>query len=238
MASSEKISVYNLADLKNTSDDALPNYLNSLRLRQSHRLTDVRLALGYGAFAIAAAAFLWDYRYGFDDTKVYTSVAVAVYAVVNSALTFWVTRVEKGIVYQGVSPSGEELSIATTTTKNDPTYRLKITTKVPGKDAQVTDLAAPFASFFDETGRFVAKPFQELLASSVPLIGKLDPKRAATGTTSSFGTTTTGSGGDKLASQDLLDADPELLDAVLAAEPATSSSADAKSGGKRRKSAK
>ncbi|RCI14045.1 hypothetical protein L249_8031 [Ophiocordyceps polyrhachis-furcata BCC 54312] len=226
MASPEKISVYNLA---NTSDDALPNYLNSLRFKQSHFLTDVRLALGYGAFAIAAAAFLWDYRFGFDDTKLYTSVAVAVYAVVNSALTFWLTRVEKGVVYQGVSPSGDELSIATATTRNDPTYRLTISVNSRGKDPQVINLAAPFASFFDETGRFVVKPFQELLASSVPVIGKLDPKRASS------------INNNKLASQDLLNADPGLLDAVLAAEPATattSSSADAKTGGKRRKSAK
>ncbi|RDA89827.1 hypothetical protein CP533_6957 [Ophiocordyceps camponoti-saundersi (nom. inval.)] len=229
MASPEKISVYNLADLKNTSDDAIPNYLNSLRFKQSHYLTDVRLGLGYGAFAIAAAAFLWDYRFGFDSTKLYTTVAVAVYAVVNSVLTYWVTRVEKGVIYQGVSPSGEELSIATATTKNDPTYRLTISVKSRGKDAQVINLAAPFASFFDETGRFVVKPFQELLASSVPLIGKLDTKRATSKSSSS-----------KLPSQDLLDADPDLLDAVLAAEPATanSSSADAKTGGKKRKSAK
>ncbi len=72
--SQEKISVYNIAgawparanqtpcakkpkeltrkgwpDLKNTSDDAIPNYLNSLKIKQSHYLTDVRLALGYSA---------------------------------------------------------------------------------------------------------------------------------------------------------------------------------------------
>ncbi|PFH61756.1 hypothetical protein XA68_16376 [Ophiocordyceps unilateralis] len=228
MAATEKISVYNLADLKNTSDDAIPNYLNSLRFKQSHFLTDVRLALGYGAFAIAAAAFLWDYRFGFDATKVYTAAAVAVYTIVNTALTIWITRVEKGVVYRGVSPSGEELSIATSVTKNDPTYRLTVSISSRGAALNILEFTAPFASFFDETGRFVVKPFQELLASSVPQIGKLDPKRAAS---------------SKAASQDLLDADPDLLDAVLAAEPAQATSsvtdaASAKSGGKRRKPAK
>lgn len=156
----------------------------------------------------------------------YTAVAVAIYAVVNTTLTFWITRVEKGIVYQGVSPDGEELSIATTVTKNDPTYRLTVTIKPRDSAPQVIKFTAPFATFFDETGRFVAKPFQELFASSVPLIRKFDPKRATS---------------NKIASQDLLDADPDLLDAVLAADPAkvtTSTASDAKSGGKRRKSAK
>jgi hypothetical protein len=97
------------ADLKNTSDDAIPNYLNSLKFRQSHTLVDTRLALGYSAFAISAACFAWDYKLGWDATKNYTAVAVGLYMVVNAALTLWVTFWEKSIVYQGTSPSGEKV---------------------------------------------------------------------------------------------------------------------------------
>lgn len=93
-------------DLKNTSDDALPNYLNSLKFKQDHSLTDTRLALGYGAFILAAACFGWDYKFGFDNTKLYTGVAVGVYALLNAVLTYWITMVEKGIVYQAKTPDG------------------------------------------------------------------------------------------------------------------------------------
>lgn len=106
--SKEKITVHNLADLKNTSDDAIPNYLNSLGFTQSHTLTDVRLTLGYAAFFIAAASFLWDYKLGFESTKYYTAGAVAVYSVLNTALTLWIWLVEKGIVYVGTAPKGGE----------------------------------------------------------------------------------------------------------------------------------
>ena len=51
-------------DLKNTTDDALPNYLNSLKFKQSHFLTDVRLALGYMAVTIAGITFFIDYKLG------------------------------------------------------------------------------------------------------------------------------------------------------------------------------
>lgn len=101
----------NASDLKNTSDDALPNYLNSLKFKQSHTLTDVRLAVGYGAFVLAAACFGWDYRFGFDNTKYYTAGAVVAYAVLNAFLTFWITSVERGTVYQGTAPSGERVSL-------------------------------------------------------------------------------------------------------------------------------
>ncbi|KAM5345338.1 hypothetical protein ACJ41O_011200 [Fusarium nematophilum] len=220
--SAEKISVYNLADLKNTSDDAIPNYLNSLKFRQSHTLTDVRLALGYSAFAIAAACFLWDYKLGFDNTKHFTAAAVAVYTLVNTALTLWITFREKGIIYEGTSPSGEKISISSSTKKNVPVYNLAITVTDNNSKSTVLKLSKPFTSWFDQTGQFVAIPFQEVLASSVPLIGKRDPKRVAV-------------------SQDLLDANPDVLDAILAANstaPTGSSTAaepTGKKGGKRRK---
>ncbi|KAG5952742.1 hypothetical protein E4U53_000012 [Claviceps sorghi] len=195
---SEKISVYNLADLKNTSDDALSNYLNSLKFKQSHFLTDVRLVLGYGAFAIAAACFGWDYKFGFESTKYYTAAAVATYTLLNSLLALWLSMVEKGAVYQGKAPSGETITIRTKTKKNDPTYYLTVLTQGKTGGPQESAVSGSFAEWFDETGRFVAKAFQEFLASSVPAVGKQDPKRI------------------KGVAQDLVGANPELLDAVLA----------------------
>lgn len=94
-------------DLKNTSDDAIPNYLNSLKFEQIHTLTDVRLGLGYAAFFVAAACFLWDYQYGFDSTKYYSAAAVVVYTILNSALTLWMWLKEGAIIYVGTAPNGE-----------------------------------------------------------------------------------------------------------------------------------
>ena len=88
-------------DLKNTTDDALPNYLNSLSFKQNHTLTDVRLALGYAAVSIAAVLFYADWKLGWDKTKDATLAAVVGYFVINTALTGWIWLVEKGVVYKG-----------------------------------------------------------------------------------------------------------------------------------------
>ncbi|KAK1764571.1 putative signal peptidase [Phialemonium atrogriseum] len=236
MASSqEKIAVYNLADLKNTSDDAIPNYLNSLKFKQSHHLTDVRLALGYTAFAISAACFMWDYKFGFESTKHYSAVAVTLYTILNGALTFWIWAKEKGIVYVGTAPSGETISIATSTKKNTPVYNLSITIQPPSKSAnrqqsQTITLARPFADWFDSAGRFIAPPFQAVLATAIPAVGRLDPKRVA----SSPAPAPSSSSDSKYT--------PEMLDALAAATAADATGADAggqgaggKKGGKRRK---
>ncbi|KAH0495845.1 hypothetical protein TgHK011_009373 [Trichoderma gracile] len=215
----EKVSLYNLADLKNTADDAIPNYLNSLKFKQTHFLSDVRLVLGYSAFLVSAACFAWDYKLGFESTKTYTAVAVAIYTLLNGLLTFWMMFVEKGVVYQGVAPSGDKITVATSTKKLDPTYRLSITVTDKSAKSRIIEIAKPFASFFDESGYFVAAPFQQILATAVPIVGKLDPKRIES------------------ESQDMLNASPEILDAILAANNAAAAStgAEAAEGGKRRK---
>ncbi|KAI0484667.1 microsomal signal peptidase 25 kDa subunit-domain-containing protein [Xylariaceae sp. FL0804] len=215
MASQERIAVHNLADLKNTSDDAIPNYLNSLGFRQDHRLADTRLALGYGAFAVAAACFLWDYRLGFERTKLYTAAAVALYSLLNGALTYWIGLVERGTVYQGTAPDGTKISIATSTKKNVPVYHAQITVTPPPKGTsssspppQPIELARPFTEWFDAQGHFVARPFQAMLVAAVPAVAQADPKRAAELAEAETTSTTSPS--------DFADADPELLDALLA----------------------
>lgn len=211
----------------------------------------MRLALGYGAFAIAAACFGWDYKFGFESTKYYTAAAVATYALLNAFLTFWMSSVEKGTVYQGKAPSGEKVSfspkeatreiccgrgsqsadlswntfkitIRTMTKKNDPTYYLTVVCEGKSGAPQEIKVSRSFAKWFDETGRFVVKPFQEFLASSVPAIGKQDPNKA------------------RSVAQEFVNANPELLDAMMAAsgpadEGGSTSTETAEKKGKRRK---
>ncbi|KAE8442663.1 hypothetical protein EG329_002961 [Mollisiaceae sp. DMI_Dod_QoI] len=181
--SAEKISVHSLADLKNTSDDAIPNYLNSLGFKQSHTLSDTRLALGYSAFAICAATFYWDYQFGFDSTKYYTAAAVLLYSVLNGALTFWIWAVEKGTIYVGTNKNGDKIQVATKTEKHIPIYNIMITTwskSNPGVPNTIK-LKKPFTQWFDKQGHFVVLPFQQMFASSVPVIGQADPKKVVEG---------------------------------------------------------
>ncbi|KAI6365170.1 hypothetical protein MCOR25_005464 [Pyricularia grisea] len=231
MAAQEKISVYNTADLKNTSDDAIPNYLNSLKFKQSHTLTDVRLALGYSAFAISAACFFWDYKLGFDSTKYYTAAAVALYAVLNGALTLWAYFVEKNIIYVGTAPSGEKITIASSVTKYDPSYRLTITIVPKGASkGQTIEVARPFSEWFDSVGHFIAAPFQTMLATSVPAIAKVDSKRLASIPSAQADTSAPKEDGY---SAEMLDAILSSSGSATGADP--TGSVSAKKGGKRRK---
>ena len=97
-----KISPYSLNDLKNTTDDALGNYLRGLSFKQDNAKLDVRLAVGYTAVVIAAVIFVADYKLGWEATKGWTAVAVVAYSLLNGFFTYWMWGVEKGLVFEGV----------------------------------------------------------------------------------------------------------------------------------------
>lgn len=174
-----KISVYSIADLKNTTDDALPNYLNSLKFKQSHFYTDIRLLLGFAAVSIAAATFYLDYTLGWDKTKAGTFWAVILYFILNGALTLWIWGVEKGRVYVG-DLQGVKLQIQSRVEKHNPTYFVsarycKLNNK-PDQKWHTIDIQSPFSRWFDEQGHLVALHLQQWLATEIPVIGGADPK--------------------------------------------------------------
>lgn len=163
--------------MKNTSDDAIPNYLNSIKFKQINFLADVRLALGFVAVFVAGACFAWDFKLGFEATKSYTAVAVGLYALLNGLMTLWSFFAEQNIVYEGVAPDGSKLSLGTRTTKGKPVYKVNATVVARDGKERRLEFEAPFAAWFDETGRFVALPFQQMLATNIALIGTVDPER-------------------------------------------------------------
>ncbi|GAB7342502.1 hypothetical protein MBLNU457_g0694t1 [Dothideomycetes sp. NU457] len=181
MADDSRISPYNLSDCKNTTDDALQNYLNSLKIQQSNFYTDTKLILGYTAVLLSAACFYWDYTLGFEATKHYTLAAVLLYFALNGAFTYWTWYVEADTVYVG-SRDGRQLMISTKTKKFDPVYRLtaRYTTSSSDSSSAMKEISidAPVMRWFTADGFFVPKPFQTWLASGIPMVGELDPKNA------------------------------------------------------------
>lgn len=63
-----------------------------------------------------------------------------------------------------------QITIASTTKSHIPIYHLRIHV-----DGRKLEIQAPFTRWFTSDGFFVAKPFQQWLASEVPLIGEGDP---------------------------------------------------------------
>ena len=75
--------------------------MKSLGYVQSHRLSDIRLALGYTAALAVAAAALYEYKVGFQDAKGWSTLSVRSYFLFQAFLYFWTNYIERDIVYVG-----------------------------------------------------------------------------------------------------------------------------------------
>ena len=73
-----------------------------------------------------------------------------------------------------------EISLASKTKKHDPTYYLTVTTSSSTSSSPSSrQIKCPFTAWFTADGYFVAQPFQQWLASSIPAIGEADVKNAS-----------------------------------------------------------
>lgn len=78
-----------------------------------------------------------------------------------------------------------QISIASSVKKHTPIYNITVTqtssSKTQSQKPQPLKLSARFTRWFDQDGTFVAKPFQQWLASEVAAIGQADPKNKQLG---------------------------------------------------------
>jgi hypothetical protein len=75
--------------------------MDSLLFKQSHMLSDIRLALGYSAVIACAAAAAYEYKVGFKQAKGWSIMAIGTYFILNAALYVWGWLFEGDIVYVG-----------------------------------------------------------------------------------------------------------------------------------------
>ena len=87
-----------------------------------------------------------------------------------------------------ISDAGQ-LSLSSSVTKHKPIYNLNVRYRTSSARSgssnaetwQTIELAAPFTKWFSAEGYFVAKPFQQWLASEIPVVGAADPGNVVKG---------------------------------------------------------
>lgn len=81
-------------------------------------------------------------------------------------------------MYVGTNTAGEKIRVSSKTEKHVPIYNLTVETwgKGGGKSKKKT-IKKPFSKWFDKQGRFVVLPFQQMVATGVEVVGRLDPAK-------------------------------------------------------------
>ncbi|KAF9363633.1 hypothetical protein BGX34_003675 [Mortierella sp. NVP85] len=122
----------NLLDLKTACDDALKEYLETKAgFRQSHKHTDIKLALGYVGCIFAAAGSYYGYIHPFElaETKFWTAVSVGLYYLFNVLMMSYMYFVEKNIIFTGTKTTSNgktTISVSSSVKNYNPCYDLDI----------------------------------------------------------------------------------------------------------------
>ncbi|BFZ53304.1 Signal peptidase complex subunit 2 [Savitreella phatthalungensis] len=161
------VNLYNLTELRTTTDDAVAATLAETDLQRSHFYADVRLALGYVAVISAAAAGYHDWKVGFEAAKAYTLVGVLLYFAAYGGMVGWQWFIERGMFYEGRRGT-QLIQLRSTTSKTEPVYKLQITVKDKSSARpRTTHHQELFTKWFDVDGNIVKEPLATWVSSIV-----------------------------------------------------------------------
>ncbi|QLQ79919.1 hypothetical protein HG537_0C05680 [Torulaspora globosa] len=161
------INVYCIGELQQTLDEALPGTFERLGYRQSFRLVDTRLAIGYSIAGVAALSFVLDKKFQFSQVLGYQQLLVTAYAVLSLVLWYFTKYVEKGVTYEGLKSNGEKIVVKTRFEKNEPVYLVKFAKE--GTSELETRLAAN--QVFNEAGYLQTDLLFEWLKAQLETFG-------------------------------------------------------------------
>jgi len=176
-----KVDKSSLPDLKNACDEAVKEYLETKAgYRQSHRHTDIKLALGYAGCAFAAAGSYYGYIHPFElpATKFWTLVTVILYYLFNVLMMAYAYLVEKNTIFTGYksTPLGTQtISVGSSVKSYNPYYDIDLhmdisgslsssvgpsKTAIKGKKSTQQQFSTAFQYWFDEDGVLAQEQFE------------------------------------------------------------------------------
>lgn len=119
---SKPINVYAIPELRQALDEALPSTFARLKYKQSFKLIDAKLALGYSMAAVAAVSFLLDKKFKYSEVLAYQKILLVAYGGLSVLYWYFTKYIEKSTIYKGKSPEGKKVSVKTRFEKKEPVY--------------------------------------------------------------------------------------------------------------------
>ncbi|KAJ1931628.1 hypothetical protein GGF37_007328, partial [Kickxella alabastrina] len=151
-------------ELKTACDTGLKEFLRSRGYEEMHTHTDVKLILGYIGVVFCAIDFAYSWKYPFEQTKWFSYISVAIYALTSALALVYSYAVQRDTFFVGYNKAkGHVVSAGSRTKSGEDTYRLTLTTRPirgrqdpPVFNSKPVELKQSFASWFHEDGEFAS----------------------------------------------------------------------------------
>ncbi|CCF59832.1 hypothetical protein KAFR_0I00510 [Kazachstania africana CBS 2517] len=120
---SKPINVYSISEVALSLDESLPDIFGRLDYKQTFRLIDQKLIIGYSIAIVAATSFILDKKFGHNEVIPYQTALVSFYFILSIIFWYFKKYVEKSTVYEGTNTkTGEKISVKTSYVEAEPFY--------------------------------------------------------------------------------------------------------------------
>ncbi|CCK70641.1 signal peptidase complex subunit SPC2 KNAG_0E03870 [Huiozyma naganishii CBS 8797] len=146
---SSPVNVYSISEVSQRLDEEIPVVFGRLGYKQSFKLIDLKLLIGYSIAIVAAASFLLDKKLGHNNVIGYQKLLVGCYAVLS--LIFWYFKkfVEKSTIYTGTNSNDQSvINVRTLFKEAQPLYKVVLL----GDDGARLEVDLQINKVFNEAG--------------------------------------------------------------------------------------
>ncbi|KAJ1996393.1 hypothetical protein GGI25_000457 [Coemansia spiralis] len=169
------VNTSSISELKSACDSGLKDFLKARGYEEMHTHTDVKLILGYIGVVFCAIDFAYSWKYPFSQTKWFSYISVAIYALTSVLALVYSYAVQRDTFFVGYNKAkGHVISAGSRTKTNEPTYRLTLTTRpIRGRQdppvfySKPLELKHPFTAWFYDDGEFASEKFSADVEAAV-----------------------------------------------------------------------
>lgn len=98
---SKPVNVYSIKEVAQRLDDEVPIVFHRLGYKQSFKLIDTKLFLGYSIAVVAGISFILDKKFGHNNVIQYQRILVISYFVLSLLFWYFTKFIEKSTLYIG-----------------------------------------------------------------------------------------------------------------------------------------
>lgn len=148
---SKPVNVYSISEIAQRLDDEMPLVFYRLGYKQSYKLIDTKLILGYSIAIIAGISFALDKKLGHNNVIGYQRALVVAYFILSGLFWYFKKFIEKSIIYTG-SNKQKTITFKRDFKEGKPIYHTVFTIADGKHDKKTLDVDLEVNKVFSEFG--------------------------------------------------------------------------------------
>ena len=150
---SKPVNVYSIGEVAQRLDEEVPTVFYRLGYKQTFKLVDTKLIIGYSIAVIAAISFLLDKKFGHNNVIQYQYLLVALYFILSGAFWYFKKFIERSILYTGSNKEKNTIiNFKRKSVEGEPIYQSNFNVKFESGEAKTLDVALEINKVFNENG--------------------------------------------------------------------------------------